>query len=110
MTDNAITNNYRVFEVLESTINLPLADRARLAALECSENFLFTCNVSDLIQDINFFRMNKYNFEFVQNSEILIFDHLDLKLPFIAYEKANNSSYCPKYEKRIRTLWAYTPK
>ena len=104
-----VTNDYRVFELLEKSVNLSLADRARLASLECEENFLFTCDPENITQDIKFFSSKKYELEFIQNGEFLTFEHLDTKAVFVGYQKKTSASYCPLYQKDLRILWAFNP-
>ena len=83
-------DNEKTFDILES-LHISLADRMQLVMLADSKGLYFDPkNLTKAIQNSDVFKKDKDFYYFIQNGEILVFEHLNLHATFLACKKKPN--------------------
>ena len=83
-------DNEKTFDMLE-LLHISLADRMQLMILADSKGLYFDPkNLAEDVQNSDVFKKDKDFYYFIQNGEILVFEHLNLHAPFLACKKELN--------------------
>lgn len=99
------------FEILARALGvneIALVDKMALSAEHEKNHIAFSAVNHPILQRLDFFKARKHEFNFVQNGEFLVFEHLDVSKSFIAYEK-ERSGFNTMTQKELHDVYAYKP-
>ena len=83
-------DNEKTFDMLE-LLHISLADRMQLMLLADEKSLYFDHkHLTEAVKNLDIFEKDKDFYYFIQNGELLIFEHLDLNSTFLACKKKNN--------------------
>ena len=83
-------DNEKTFDILES-LHISLADRMQLMVLSNEYGLSFNPDtLKNPVRNLDVFKKEKNSYYFIQNGELLIFEHLDCKTSFLICKKNPN--------------------
>lgn len=89
MSTFSITDEALMFEKIKEELgtDLPLTDRMLISSLQAQNDISFYITSGEIIKPNDFFKKDHYMYLFIQDGELLMYEHVDFSRNFYAIAK-----------------------